>query len=171
MKLCGLVPNSYIHVSVSDLYISRISLPIWLQQTTVGRQILGIYKLLTDTWMQKLGDRPFLFCFGNKESTQFYFWEYINRNQTFILDFHQSFICSVAASASEVATRGRGAWKSHLLQKRWLYVESKSLRLVLFCTEYSTKSFFSLDLESFFERNTHFFSSSRLLMVGSLSYV
>ncbi len=31
-KLCGLVPNSYIHVSVSDLYIPRIGLPIWLQQ-------------------------------------------------------------------------------------------------------------------------------------------
>ncbi len=30
MKLGGLVPNSYIHVSASDLYISRISLPILL---------------------------------------------------------------------------------------------------------------------------------------------
>jgi hypothetical protein len=32
MKLCGLVPNSYIHVSVSDLYIPRICLPFWLQR-------------------------------------------------------------------------------------------------------------------------------------------
>ncbi len=33
MKMCGLVPNSYIfNVSVSALYIPRISLPIWLQQ-------------------------------------------------------------------------------------------------------------------------------------------
>ncbi len=32
MKLPGLVPISYIHVSVSDLYIPRIGLPIWLQQ-------------------------------------------------------------------------------------------------------------------------------------------
>ncbi len=32
MKLRGLVPNSYIHVSVNDLYIPRIGLPIWLQQ-------------------------------------------------------------------------------------------------------------------------------------------
>jgi hypothetical protein len=31
MKLCGLVPNSYIHVSVSDLYIPRIGLPNWPQ--------------------------------------------------------------------------------------------------------------------------------------------
>jgi len=27
-----LIPNSCIHVSVSDLYIPRIGLPIWLQQ-------------------------------------------------------------------------------------------------------------------------------------------
>jgi hypothetical protein len=32
MKLRFLVPKSYIHVSVSDLYIPRIGLPIWLQQ-------------------------------------------------------------------------------------------------------------------------------------------
>jgi hypothetical protein len=29
---CALVPNSYIHVSVSDLYISTIGPPILLQQ-------------------------------------------------------------------------------------------------------------------------------------------
>jgi hypothetical protein len=32
MKLRCLVLNFYIHVSVSDLYIPRIGLPIWLQQ-------------------------------------------------------------------------------------------------------------------------------------------
>jgi hypothetical protein len=32
IKLHGLVPNSYIHVSVRYLYIPRIGLPIWLQQ-------------------------------------------------------------------------------------------------------------------------------------------
>jgi hypothetical protein len=32
MKLRGLVPNSYIDVFVSDLYIPRIGLPIWRQQ-------------------------------------------------------------------------------------------------------------------------------------------
>jgi hypothetical protein len=37
MKVRGLVPNSYIHVSVSDLYIPRVDLPIWLQQ---NRQIV-----------------------------------------------------------------------------------------------------------------------------------
>jgi hypothetical protein len=32
----SLVPDSYIHVTVSNLYIPRIRLPIWLQQ---NRQI------------------------------------------------------------------------------------------------------------------------------------
>jgi hypothetical protein len=32
MKLRGLVPNFYIHVAESDLYIPRICLPVWLQQ-------------------------------------------------------------------------------------------------------------------------------------------
>jgi hypothetical protein len=32
MKLRGLVPKSYIHESVSKLYIPRIGLLIWLQQ-------------------------------------------------------------------------------------------------------------------------------------------
>jgi hypothetical protein len=47
MKLHGFVPNSYIHVSANNLYIPRIGLPIWLLK--IGRQILEIYKSLTDT--------------------------------------------------------------------------------------------------------------------------
>ncbi len=45
MKLCGLFPNSYIHVSVSDLYIPWG----WSAYLAAGRLILGIYKSLTDT--------------------------------------------------------------------------------------------------------------------------
>ncbi len=80
MKLCGLVPNSYIHVSVSDLYIPRISL---IGCSKIGSPILRINKSLADTWVCKLGNRTLWFCFGNKEATQFHFWEYINQNQTF----------------------------------------------------------------------------------------
>jgi hypothetical protein len=31
-KLCGLSPNFYIHISVSDLYIPNIGLSTWLQE-------------------------------------------------------------------------------------------------------------------------------------------
>jgi hypothetical protein len=46
--LRGLVPSSYIHVSVSDLYIFPRSVCIF-GCSKIGRQILGIYKLLTAT--------------------------------------------------------------------------------------------------------------------------
>jgi hypothetical protein len=43
----GLSPNFHIHVSVSDLYISMIGLPVLLEE--ICRPILGLYKSLTDT--------------------------------------------------------------------------------------------------------------------------
>jgi hypothetical protein len=49
-----LSPSSYTHISVRDLYISRIGLSILLQE--ICGQILGIY--ITDTWMWKLGLNP-----------------------------------------------------------------------------------------------------------------
>jgi hypothetical protein len=51
-----LSPNFHIHVSVSDLYILTIGLPILLEE--ICRPILGLYKSLTETWMLKLGLRP-----------------------------------------------------------------------------------------------------------------
>jgi hypothetical protein len=45
MKLRCLVPSSYSHVSVGDLYIPTISLPILLQEN----RWTDIYKSLTDT--------------------------------------------------------------------------------------------------------------------------
>ncbi len=48
MILRGLVPNSYIHISVSDFYIPKIGLPILLQEN-IGGPIVGIYKSLKDT--------------------------------------------------------------------------------------------------------------------------
>jgi hypothetical protein len=47
MKLRGLSPNFHRHVSLSDLYISTIGPPIYLQQNRQTDQ--GIYKSLTET--------------------------------------------------------------------------------------------------------------------------
>ncbi len=55
-ELRGHSPNFHIHVSVSDLYISMIDLPILLLE--ICGPILGIYQSLTDTRMWKLRLRP-----------------------------------------------------------------------------------------------------------------
>jgi hypothetical protein len=43
----GLSPNFHIHVSVSELYIPTMDLPVLLEE--ICRLILGIYKSLKDT--------------------------------------------------------------------------------------------------------------------------
>ncbi len=48
-ELRGHSPNFHIKVSVSDLNISTIDLPILLQENMSSGPILGIYKSLTDT--------------------------------------------------------------------------------------------------------------------------
>ncbi len=63
MKLRGLVPNFYVHVSVSDLYISMIGPQ--MQYRKIGGPIVGLYKSLTDKCMQKLGTRPRSVISGN----------------------------------------------------------------------------------------------------------
>ncbi len=50
MKLRGLVPNSYIHVSASELYI--------------GGPIVGTYKSLTDAWTYRNWERRNSFISG-----------------------------------------------------------------------------------------------------------
>jgi hypothetical protein len=52
----GLSPNFHIHVSVSNLYIPTVGLPILLQ--AICGPVLGIHKSLTGTWMWYLGLRP-----------------------------------------------------------------------------------------------------------------
>ncbi len=54
-------PNSYIYVSMSNLYIPTIGLPILLQENMLPN--CGN----TDTWMWKLGLRPRSFFSGNKQ--------------------------------------------------------------------------------------------------------
>jgi hypothetical protein len=58
-------------------------------------QVRYILQIIVPAIALLLGDRTLQFSFGNKKTAQFYFLEYINRNQTVILDSHRPFICSV----------------------------------------------------------------------------
>jgi hypothetical protein len=68
MRMCGLVPNSYIHVSVSDFYIPRISLPIRLQQnrqTNPGNIYHAHRYMNVEIGRQNIIIRPRSFISGN----------------------------------------------------------------------------------------------------------
>ncbi len=81
---------------VSDLYIPRISPHIWLQQK-INRPILEIWNQnLSQIYECRNWETQHYILFGNNEAGQFHFWVSINGNQTFILDSHWPFICSVA---------------------------------------------------------------------------
>ncbi len=63
MKMRGLVPNFYIHVSVSNLYIPTIGPQT--QYSKIGGPIVEIYKSRTDTLSLEIGNEAaqFHFCF------------------------------------------------------------------------------------------------------------
>jgi hypothetical protein len=65
MKLLGLVPNFYIHVTVNDLPVYIPTISPQTQFSKIDGHIVEINKSLTDTWMQTLGTRPRSFLSGN----------------------------------------------------------------------------------------------------------
>jgi hypothetical protein len=97
MKLHGasfLIPT---FMSVSYLCIPSLSICLQQNRQTDPENISlhDTCMIQADTLMWKLGDRTLYFCFWKNEASHFHFQEYMNRNQTLILDSHWPFICSM----------------------------------------------------------------------------
>ncbi len=131
MKLCSLVPNSYILVSVGDLYIPRISL-------------IGCKKKADRSWedinrsqIYECGYWETEHCNSVLEITRpwkFHFWEYINRNQTFILDSHRPFIWRVEYCLCDIPDCiNRFFWHDLRQIARNLWTEVQDIFMVTLC--------------------------------------
>ncbi len=85
MKRCGLVPNSFIHVSVSwSIYIFLRAVCLF------GCSKIG-WEYIKRSRIHECGNwgrEHYNSVLEITRPTQFHFWEYINRNQTVLLDFH-----------------------------------------------------------------------------------
>jgi hypothetical protein len=77
MKLRGLVPNFYIHVYVSDFYIPTIS-PWHTNRGNIYVNRSQIHEC--GHWETEY----YNYVLEIMRARRFYFWEHINRNQTFI---------------------------------------------------------------------------------------
>ncbi len=87
-----LSPNSNTHMSLRDLYISRIGLSNLLQLNTICGLILGIYESLTDTWICKLGTEAAQF--PEKEYIKMGFSLQCIHNSGRPCESHSSFFCT-----------------------------------------------------------------------------
>ncbi len=104
-ELRGLSPNFHIHVSVTDLYIPRIGPHISCSR--MGRSMVVIYKLLTDTWMWKLGLWPSNSFSGNI-CFEFRYWFFAVYSRSVMLyDLH---FCKGSATGAKLYWTKRFRW-------------------------------------------------------------